>query len=149
MSESFDAYHISTDKEKLQLAIIHRYLSVESYWAKNIPLEIVARSIENSFCFGVYFKEEQVGFACVVTDYATFAYLADVFILETHRGKGLSIRLIEYILSHEKLRSLRRYCLGTRDAHGLYEKFGFDLIKKPEFWMEIKHENFYTQVKKW
>ena len=146
MTENLDTYHISTDKKKLQLAVIHGYLSKESYWSKNIPLEIVARSIEHSFCFGIYLKEEQVGFARVVTDYTTFAYLADVFVLEAHRGKGLSKSLMKYIFSHEKLQGLRRFCLGTRDAHGLYEKFGFSPIAKPENFMEIKHENFYTQT---
>jgi GNAT superfamily N-acetyltransferase len=144
MSEPFSDYSISIDKDKLQIAVIHRYLSVESYWAKHIPLETVKQSIENSLCFGVYFKNEQVGFARVVTDYATFGYLADVFILETHRGKGLSKQLMESIMIHPKLQGLRRFCLATRDAHSLYTQFGFKALAKPENIMEIKHDNFYT-----
>ena len=144
MPQPFSDYNISTDKEKLQLPVIHQYLSIESYWAKHVPLEIVKQSIEGSFCFGVYFKNEQVGFARVITDHATFAYLADVFILEAHRGKGLSKWLMEFIMAHPKLQGLRRFCLATRDAHGLYKQFGFTPLAKPETFMEIKHDNFYT-----
>lgn len=137
-------YSISTDKEKLQIAVVHHYLSTESYWAKHIPLEIVKQSIENSFCFGVYFKNEQIGFARIITDYASFGYLADVFILEAHRGKGLSKWLMESIMAHPKLQGLRRFCLATRDAHSLYTQYGFKPISKPENFMETKHDNFYT-----
>jgi N-acetylglutamate synthase-like GNAT family acetyltransferase len=137
-------YTISADKEKLQLDVIHNFLS-NSYWAKDIPLEIVKRSIENSLCFGVYQGSKQVGFARVISDYATFGYLADVFILEEHRGKGLSKELMKVVFSHPQLQGLRRFCLGTRDAHKLYEQFGFYVIKKPELWMEIKHENIYSK----
>jgi len=144
MSELYTDYSISTDKEKLQIEIIHHYLSVESYWAKHIPVEIVKKSIENSLCFGVYFKNEQIGFSRVVTDYATFGYLADVFILEAHRGKGLSKWLMEHIMAHQTLQGLRRFSLATRDAHELYRKFGFKPLAKPEAIMEIKHDNFYT-----
>ena len=144
MSEPFSDYSISTDKEKLQIAVIHHYLSVESYWAKHIPLKTVKQSIENSLCFGVYFKNEQIGFARVITDYATFGYLADVFILEAHRGKSLSKQLMESIMAHPKLQGLRRFCLATRDAHSLYAQFGFKALSKPENIMEIKHDNFYT-----
>jgi len=144
MPEPFADYSVSTDKEKLQIEIIYQYLSLESYWAKHIPLEIVKKSIENSFCFGVYFKNEQIGFARVITDYASFGYLADVFILEAHRRKGLSKWLMEHIMAHTKLQGLRRFCLATRDAHGLYLQFGFKPILKPENFMEIKHDNFYT-----
>jgi GNAT superfamily N-acetyltransferase len=144
MEEQIGDYTISTDKSKLQVGVIHQYLSAESYWAKNIPIAVVQKSIANSFCFGMYYKEAQIGFARVVTDHATFAYLADVFILEVHRGKGLSKQLMEFIFTHPDLQGLRRFCLGTRDAHSLYTRFGFKLIQKPEFWMEIKHDNFYT-----
>ena len=139
-------YTISTDKNKLQVEIIHQYLSAESYWAKNIPLVVVQKSIDNSFCFGMYYNEVQIGFARVVTDHATFAYLADVFILEAHRGKGLSKQLMEFVFSHPDLQGLRRFCLSTRDAHGLYTQFGFKPILKPENFMEIKHENFYKPL---
>ena len=136
-------YSISTDKSKLQIGVIHNYLSTQSYWPKYIPLEIVERSIENSFCFGVYFKDEQIGFARVITDFAVFAYLADVFILETHRKKGLSKLLMQYIMSHPKLQGLRVFALKTKDAHGLYKQFGFNVSANPENSMEIKFENFY------
>ena|ERR1700739_1370236 len=136
-------YSISTDKTKLQLDVVYNYLSVESYWAKNIPLETVKKSIEGSLCFGVYFKDKQVGFARVISDYATFAYLADVFILEPHRGKGLSKKLMVEIMKHPKLQGLRRFSLATRDAHSLYAQFGFKPLAKPESIMEIKFDNFY------
>ena len=135
-------YTISTDKEKLQIEVIHGFLS-NSYWAKNIPIEIVKRAVKNALCFGIYLDNQQVGFARVISDFTTFAYLADVFVLEEHRGKGLSKKLMQQIMAHPDLQGLRRFCLGTRDAHKLYEQFGFSIIKKPELWMEIKHENFY------
>ncbi len=143
MSELPANYAISTDKNKLQIGIIHHYLSTESYWAKHIPLEVVKRSIENSFCFGVYFKDEQIGFARVISDFAVFGYLADVFILEEHRGKGLSKKLMEAIMNHPKLQGLRVFALKTKDAHGLYKQFGFNLSANPENSMEIKFDNFY------
>ncbi len=131
-------YTISTDKSKLNLDIIHQYLSQEAYWSLNIPLEIVQRSIENSLCFGVYQGDNQVGFARVVTDQATFGYLADVFILPEHRGKGLSKQLVAFIMAYPPLQGLRRVILVTRDAHGLYEQFGFTPIDTPENTMFIK-----------
>lgn len=137
-------YSISTDKELLDLVLIHHFLSKESYWSKNIPLEIVQRSIENSLCFGVYTNQKMIGFGRVVSDFATFAYLGDVFILPGHRGKGLSKWLMETILQHPQLQGLRRFCLGTRDAHSLYERYGFKNLVRPENWLEIKHENIYT-----
>jgi len=143
MSELPANYTISTDKNKLQIGVIHHYLSTESYWAKHIPLEIVERSIENSFCFGIYFKDGQIGFARVITDFAVFAYLADVFILEAHRGKGLSKKLMEAIMNHPKLQDLRVFALKTRDAHDLYKQFGFNVSANPENSMEIKFDNFY------
>ena len=139
-------YSISTDKARLDISVIHGFLST-SYWAENIPAEVVRRSIDNSLCFGLYHEERQIGFARVITDYATFAYLADVFIVEEHRGKGLSKRLMEAVFSHPGLQDLRRFCLGTRDAHNLYAQFGFSVIKKPESWMEIKIENPYKAQK--
>jgi GNAT superfamily N-acetyltransferase len=114
-----DNFSISTDKSKLDISIIHDFLS-HSYWSENIPKEIIQKSIEGSLCFGVYAGDKQVGFARMVTDKATFAYLADVFIIEAYRGKGLSKWLIEIILSHPDLQGLRRILLATRDAHGLY-----------------------------
>ncbi len=131
-------YTISNDKSKLDINIIHQYLSQEAYWSLNIPLEIVQRSIENSVCFGVYQGDSQVGFARVVTDLATFGYLADVFILPEHRGQGLSKQLMAFIMAYPSLQGLRRIMLVTRDAHGLYEQFGFTPIDSPENTLFIK-----------
>jgi GNAT superfamily N-acetyltransferase len=117
-------YVISTERRRLDLEVIHGFLS-RIYWAEGIPREVVARSIEHSLPFGVYEGVEQIGFARVVTDYATFAYLADVFVLEEHRGKGLSKWLVATILAHPELQGLRRFSLMTRDAQELYRKFGF------------------------
>ncbi|CAN5130860.1 GNAT family N-acetyltransferase [soil metagenome] len=133
-----EVYTISTDKSKLDIAVIHRYLSQEAYWSLNIPLAIVQRSIENSACFGVYQGDNQVGFARVITDFSTFGYLADVFILPEHRGLGLSKQLMTFIMAYPPLQGLRRIMLVTRDAHGLYEQFGFQPIDSPENTMFIK-----------
>lgn len=118
-------YEISTDHNRLQIDLIHRYLSQESYWAQDIPLAVVERSLQHSLCFGVYDVNGQVGFARVITDRATFAYLADVFILPGHRSKGLSKQLMQSIHEHPDLQELRRWVLFTRDAHGLYAQFGW------------------------
>jgi GNAT superfamily N-acetyltransferase len=117
-------YIISTDKTKLDLEVIHSYL-VNCYWAKGIPKDIVARSIEHSLCFGIYLGKEQVGFSRVITDYATFMYLADVFVLEPHRGKGLSVAMMDMVVSHPELQGVRTWTLLTKDAQGLYKKFDF------------------------
>lgn len=122
---SKDEYLISTDSLLLNIDVIHNYLSTESYWALNVPREVVETSIQNSLCFGLYKEGIQIGFARLITDRATFAYLADVFILEAYRGKGLSKWLIATIQAHPELQGLRRWMLGTRDAHGLYEQFGW------------------------
>jgi GNAT superfamily N-acetyltransferase len=137
-------YSISTDKGKLQTDVIHGFL-LQSYWAQNIPESVIKKSIQNSICFGVYCGDEQVGFARVITDKATFAYLADVFILDDHRGKGLSVLLMNAILSHPDLQGLRKFLLATRDAHGLYEKFGFKPLGIPERWMEIHNKDVYQK----
>lgn len=121
-------YLISTDHTKLDIGVIHQYLSEESYWAKHIPLEVVKRSIDNSLCFGLYHQDTQIGFARLVTDKATFAYLADVFIIELYRGKGLSKWLVQTIHAYPEVQGLRRWMLGTRDAHGLYAQFGWKPI---------------------
>ena len=135
--DNFD-YTISMDKNKLQVNYIHRYLSTESYWAKNIPVETVKKSIEGSICFGVYNQDVQMGFARVITDEATFAYLADVFIDEKHRGKGLSKKMMTYIMAFLETKQLRRMMLATKDAHALYEQFGFSAIPDPTKLMGIK-----------
>lgn len=131
-------YTIDTDKARLNVPMIQQFLSQDSYWAQNVPLDVVKRSIENSLCFGVYQNEKQVGFTRVITDQATFAYLADVFILPEHRGKGLSKQLIETISNWPSLQGLRRWVLATRDAHTLYEQFGFTALDKPEIFMQRK-----------
>lgn len=133
-----DAYEVSTDKSRFDVALIHKFLSQESYWAPNIPREIVERSIEGSLCFGVFQGDQQVGFARVVTDQATFAYLSDVFILPEHRGQGLSKKLVETIMNWPTLQGLRRWMLATRDAHTLYEQFGFKALDTPENFMQKK-----------
>lgn len=130
-------YMISTDKSLLDMDLIYNYLSQESYWAKNIPREKVLTSVENSLCFGIYKGGHQVGFARVVTDKATFAYLADVLIVGGFRGLGLSKWLVQTILAHEDLQGLRRWLLATADAHKLYSQFGFLPLTSPERWMGI------------
>lgn len=135
---TFENYTFSTDVTKLQVDVIHRYLSQDSYWAQNIPLEVVKRSISGSQCFGVYLGSEQIGFARVITDYATFGYLADVFILPAHRQKGLSKELMKFIMGLPSLKGLRRFMLATKDAHGLYRQFGFKELGDPSRIMEIK-----------
>ena len=139
-------YSISTEKEKLSLSFIHQFLSQESYWAKNIPKEVVKRSIDHSLCFGIFHQDKQIGFARVITDKATFAYLADVFIITAHRGKGLSKWLIETIHSHSELQGLRRWMLGTKDAHALYAQFGWKQIPDEYIsrFMQIHYPEVYS-----
>ncbi|MDP2038115.1 MAG: GNAT family N-acetyltransferase [Ignavibacteria bacterium] len=132
-----DNYFISNDKTLLDVNTIHGFLS-NSYWNKGIPFELVQKSIENSFCFGVYCNEKQIKFARVVTDFAINAYLADVFILEKHRGKGLSKQLMNFIFEHPQLQNIKAWRLVTADAHGLYTKYGFKAPEFPERVMERK-----------
>ncbi|MBA3790812.1 MAG: GNAT family N-acetyltransferase [Rubrobacter sp.] len=134
-------YLISTDRSGLDLDVVHDFLK-RSYWAAGIPDEVVRRSVEGSLAFGVYRGEEQIGFARVVTDHATFAYLADVFILEPHRGLGLGRWLTEVILSHPELQGIRRWMLATRDAHGLYREYGFTELELPGIFMEKKDASY-------
>jgi GNAT superfamily N-acetyltransferase len=131
-----DGFSISTDKSKLDVGVIHEYLSERSYWAQGRPLDVVQKAIEHSVCFGVYDGDRQVGFARVVTDYATFAWLCDVFILESHRGRGLGKWLIACVVDHPDLRGFKNFLLATSDAHELYRRYGgFDSLEKPEKWM--------------
>ena len=134
---------ISDDKTRLDMAVIHAFLSGRSYWAKGVPIEIVERSIRNSLCFGMFKAGRQIGFARVVTDCATFAWLADVFIIEEVRGDGLGKKLVAAIMAHPELQGLRRFMLGTRDAHKLYEKYGFASLEFPERFMEFCPANRY------
>jgi GNAT superfamily N-acetyltransferase len=136
-------YTITTDRLRLDLAAIHAFLA-RSYWAAGVPLAVVERAVRNSLPFGLFHGEEQVGFARVVTDSATFAYLSDVYVLEAHRGKGLSKWLLEVIQGHEDLQGLRRFLLATRDAHGLYRQFGFTELANPSRMMEILDTKVYN-----
>jgi len=139
-----DHFLLSTDPERLDLAVIHGFLG-ESYWAKGIPREMVARSIANSLCFGVYSDGRQVAFARVISDFATYAYVADVFVLMPFRGRGLGKWMMESILQHPRLQQLRRWSLVTKDAHGLYAQFGFTAPKRPEGYMERYDEDLYQR----
>jgi GNAT superfamily N-acetyltransferase len=132
----------STDKAKLDVPYIHEFLK-KTYWAKEVPESVVKNSIENSLCVGIYHDDQQVGFARLITDYATFAYLADVFVDEKYRGRGVSKRLMQFILSFKFMNGLRRIMLATRDAHGLYKQFGFQLLQRPDRYMEIHHPDVY------
>ena len=133
---STGAIEISTDRNRLDLAYVHRYLSEECYWALGRSRAIVEKSIANSLCFGVYAGDRQIGFARVVTDYATFAWLCDVFIDDAHRGQGLGKRLVETVVAHPELQGLRNFILATRDAHELYRGYGgFEALAAPERWM--------------
>jgi GNAT superfamily N-acetyltransferase len=141
-------FFVSSDPALLDLALIHEFLSNESYWARGVPMEVVERSIANSLSFGVYAAgaetaHEQVGFARVTTDRATSAYLQDIFILPNYRGLGLSRKLMEAILAHPELQGLRRWILATADAHKLYEKFGFSSLSTPDRFMELYNPNVY------
>jgi GNAT superfamily N-acetyltransferase len=145
---SKDEFIISDDKSSLNVEYIHNYLSNKSYWVPNIPIEVVKKSIDGSICFGVYEKQKQIGFARVVSDKATFAYLGDVFIDEDYRGKGLSKWLMEIIINYPDLQGLRRWMLGTLDAHTLYEKFGFKPLEEPKRFMHRHNPNIYTKKEK-
>jgi N-acetylglutamate synthase-like GNAT family acetyltransferase len=138
-------YLLSTDPALLDVAMIHRYLSEESYWAKNIPMETVQRSITHSLCFGVYELSRQIGFARIISDQATFAYLADVFILPEWRGKSLSKWMMSGIVEHPHLQGLRNWLLLTNDAHGLYSQFGFEVHPQPERVMRRFNPDVYRQ----
>ncbi|TMP35819.1 GNAT family N-acetyltransferase [Pseudoalteromonas rubra] len=139
------AYTISTDPTRLNFDVIYDFIS-DSYWAKNIPRDVMARAIDNSLCFGAYSEAgEQVGFARLITDKATFAYLADVFILEQHRGQGVSKMLVEAVMKHPELQCLRRMMLATKDAHGLYAQFGFETPDDPSILMQICQPDIYQR----
>jgi len=140
-----DEFEISTDPARLDLSTVHAFLT-NSYWARGVPIETVQRSIENSVCFGLYRGERQLGFARVITDRATFAYLADVFVVPGYRGRGLSKWLMECIIAHPDLQGLRRWMLATHDAHELYRQYGFSALKAPERWMEIHRPDVYKKA---
>jgi len=140
--KTIDGILYSSDKKLLQLNVIHTYLSQESYWSQGIPEEIVRKSIEGSLCFAAYHENKQIAFARVVTDKATFAYLADVFVIEAYRKKGVSKNLMQFIMECEEIKGIRKFMLATRDAHSLYEKFGFKKLEIPDNVMEIR---FFTE----
>ena len=139
------AFVISTDRSRVDVEAVHRFLSTDAYWSPGIPLAVVRRAIENSLPFGLYRGREQVGFARVTTDYATFAYLADVYVLDTVRGQGLGKWLVETLMAHPELQGLRRWMLATRDAHGLYAQHGFKPLKAPDVFMERHDPDVYRR----
>lgn len=142
-----DGFTISSDPSKLQKERIHAFLSTQAYWCLGLPRSVLARAIEGSICFGVYNREDlQVGFARVVTDRATFAWLCDVYIEDAYRGKGLAHRLMEAVMAHPELQGLRRFCLTTKDAHSIYAKYGFEPTQTPTYWMEIKNNSIYPSI---
>ncbi len=135
---------ISDDPARLNRELIHHFLSERSYWAQGVSPEMVNRSLDHSLCLGVYQAGQQVGFARVVTDFATFAWLADVFVVEAKRGQGIGKKLVAAVLAHPRLQGLRRFMLGTKDAAGLYARFGFKPLAQPERFMEIRLESSYN-----
>ena len=143
ISVTRDNYLITTDKAHLDLHAVHQYLSKESYWSRGIPFETVKKAAEHSLTFIVLCGEEQVGYARIISDYAIFAYLGDVYILDAHRGKGLSKWLMETIMGHPELQGLRRWTLATRDAHGLYAQHGWKPVANPAIWMEVHNPDPY------
>lgn len=136
-------YQLSSSQQDMDIDVIHSFIS-SSYWAEGIPRETMQIAIDNSLCFGVFTEDNtQVAFARMITDCATFAYLSDVFVLDNHRGKGISKWLMHAIISHPKLQRIRRMVLATSDAHGLYEQFGFKALGSPASFMEIHQSNVY------
>lgn len=144
-----DSYQLKTGYKNMDVAAIHQFLSRESYWAKDIPLEIVKTSVENSFCIGMFEGDKQIGFARLITDYATFGYLADVYILDEYRGKGLSKRMVGHLMELDFVKSLRKTMLVTLDAHTLYSRFGYHTAENPERIMEIKRSYLQPTVDNW
>jgi len=136
-------YFLSTEPGLLDVSLIHKFLSEQSYWAPGIPREVVERSLANSLCFGLFHESQQIGFARVVTDRATFAWLGDVFVLDEFRGEGLGKWMIEALLKHPDLQGLRRILLGTRDAHSLYARFGFTPLAEPSRFLDIHRPDIY------
>lgn len=132
-------YKISADKSRMDIKVIHSFLS-SSYWAKGRNLSVTKSTIRNSECFGLFCKGNQVGFARVISDKTTMAYLADVFILEEHRGKGLGKWFMEYVFAHRTFRKVKKWMLATHDAHGLYSKFGFTPLRNPQNMMEMRRQ---------
>jgi len=150
---SLSQFEISTDPQRLQFERIHKYLSQEAYWSQKIPEPVLKKALLNSMCFGIYKidttpSEILVGFGRVITDKSTFAYLCDVFVITEYRNLGLAKKLMTEIVSHPDLQNLRRFCLATKDAHTLYEKYGFRITDFPERWMEIRDPEVYERFYK-
>lgn len=137
---------LSDDKQLIDVELVHRFLSEESAWAKGISLQRVVVALENSLCIGAYLGKQQVGFARVVTDYATFANLVDVFVIPEYRGNGIAQQLMRFTMAHPHLDNMRRFTLTTSDAHNLYKKFGFKALGSPERFMEIYHPGIYLEI---
>lgn len=145
VEKSFDGFLITTDKSKLDIAAIHHFLSKYTGWSDNIPYEKVKTSIDNSLNFGLFYSGKQIGFARVITDFSTIAYLGDVYVLDEYRGQGLSKKLMDCIMTHPNLQGLRRWILLTSTADWLYEKYGFIKVPKPEIYMELFDPEVYTR----
>ena len=143
MTDPTASFRVSTDRAELDVAMIHSFLANESSWAKGIDAALVRKSIANSLCFGGFVGERQVAFARVISDFATFANLVDVFVLRDYRGRGYGARLLQTVIAHPELQGLRRFTLASADAHGLYERFGFELPSRPANMMEIHVPNIY------
>lgn len=144
INETNGDYLITTDNSKIDFEVVHQFLAT-SYWCEGIPKPVLQKAIDNSLCFSVFHSKRQIGFARIISDFATFAYLADVFILEEERGKGLSKWLMKIIMAHPNLQHLRRFTLATADAHELYKKFGFTAPTKPKRMMEISVPGIYLK----
>lgn len=144
-------FTLNTDKSRLQVSRIHQFLSTQAYWCLDIPQETLKKAIDGSLCFGLYTKNSseqvQIGFARIVSDGASFAWLCDVYVENEYRGKGLAKWMMECVMSHPHLKNLRRICLATKDAHSLYKKFGFEVTQTPQNWMEIKDNDLYKKMK--
>ena len=140
---TWNGYLITTDKSKLQPEAIHKWLSEESYWAKHIPYDLVKRAFDHSYCIGILKDNEQVGYARLITDYASFAYLADVYVTAPHRGQGLSKQMMQALFDQEWTKQLRSILLATKEAHGLYTQFGFHAPKYPERMMQLSRPAIY------
>jgi GNAT superfamily N-acetyltransferase len=145
IEKNHDEFLFSTDKKKLNVDYIHNFLSQKSYWAQGIQKERVQLSIDNSLCFGIYHGQKQIGFARIITDYATIGYLGDVFVDEAYRGRGLSKMLMDFIFEIEALKQFRRMILLTSDAHALYARSGFKPLAKPENYMELHRPDIYKK----
>ena len=145
IEQTFGAFCITTDKTKMDVIAIHDFLSKYSGWSDNIPLEKVKISIENSLNFGLFHDDKQIGFARVISDFSTIAYLGDIYVLDQYRGQGLSKKLMESVMTHPNLQGLRRWILLTSTADWLYEKYGFNKVPKPEIYMELYNPNVYKE----